>query len=188
MKPNVIALTGKIGSGKSTVARILSDRGFKVVDCDVLSRRVAEEEEVLQQVRALLGADSVVDGKLNRKFVRAKIFADKQLHSSYSAIFWDRIKKKLCNEVRCGEDVVFVEIPVIDAFDFDWDEIWLVECSVENTVNRVAARDAVSEENVLAVLSRQSSGSHCTRKIVNDGSFDDLESNVDLALQKLKKR
>lgn len=183
MKPNVIALTGKIGSGKSSVAKILSDKGFRVVDCDVLSRRVAGEKEVLQQVRALLGAESVINEKLNRKFVREKIFADKNLYVSYSAIFWNRIKELLNKEILCDEKFVFVEIPIIDAFDFDWYEIWLVECSVENTIDRVVARDSVSKENVLSVLSHQNSSSCYTRKIVNNGSIEDLITAVNLALK-----
>ena len=43
MKRKVIAVTGGIGSGKSTVCRLLEKKGFRVVDCDALSRRVAEQ-------------------------------------------------------------------------------------------------------------------------------------------------
>ena len=54
MKRKVIAVTGGIGSGKSTVCRLLEKKGFRVVDCDALSRRVAEQARFLWKFSCLL--------------------------------------------------------------------------------------------------------------------------------------
>lgn len=181
MKRKVIALTGKIGSGKSTVAKMLAEKGFKVIDCDALSRQVAEDSDALHQVEALLGAESTQGGKLNRKFVREKIFANKNLHARYSEIFWKKIKELLTAEVAACSGLVFVEIPVLDAFSFDWNEIWCVECSVGDSIRRVTKRDNVSQESVLKVLNLQSDCA-CTRKIFNNGTLADLQLAVENAL------
>lgn len=182
MKRKVVALTGKIGSGKSTVAKILAEKHFPVVDCDRLSRQVAQDKNVLLQVENLLGAKSVVDGKLNRKFVRETVFADENLHERYSAIFWNRIKQLLDEKISQTEGLVFVEIPVIAAFEYHWDEIWCVESSVDDIVRRVTARDGVNEENVLSVLKMQNT-CPATKTISNNGTLDELQIAVERALQ-----
>ncbi|MBO5867244.1 MAG: dephospho-CoA kinase, partial [Clostridia bacterium] len=57
MKRNAIALTGVIGSGKSAVGNYLRQKGFVVIDCDKLSREVANHWQVQQKVVQLLGAE-----------------------------------------------------------------------------------------------------------------------------------
>ena len=54
MKRKVIAITGGIGSGKSTVTQILQQQGYKVVFCDVLARQAGESRQVVDSVKKLL--------------------------------------------------------------------------------------------------------------------------------------
>lgn len=178
MKHKTIAITGGIGSGKSAVSAILIAMGFQVVDCDLLARQVATEPHVLQKVKDLLGEEFVSDGQPDRRKIRATIFGNDELYASYSAIFWDEIRLVLQNRVA-QFDTVFVEIPVLDAFPFDWDEIWLVESALETRIARVTQRDGVTEENVLNVISKQKQYQIFTRKIANDGSFEDLKKAVE---------
>ena len=183
MKPRMIALTGCIGSGKSTVAKILSQEySFDVVDCDVLAREVAEDSDVLAEISALLGKNCIVDGKLDRKKVRETVFADAELHKRYSALFFEKVKKLLQQRVE-GLQTVFVEIPVISAFEWDWYEVWLVDSARDKCVSRVVSRDSVSEENVGNILSRQPACKTFTRIISNDGTVDDLRAQLTLALR-----
>ena len=67
MKRKVIAVTGGIGSGKSTVCRLLEKKGFRVVDCDALSRRVAEQSETLEEIKRVFGKRFVADNSLDRR-------------------------------------------------------------------------------------------------------------------------
>ncbi len=186
MKRKVIAITGGIGSGKSAVSSIISAYGFEVVDCDKLSRQVATDKNLLNDVAKLLGNDCVVDGQLNRKLVRERVFCNDNLYQKYSNLFWNRIKTALTDIVEKANSTIFVEIPLISAFEFDWSEIWLVESSDETRIKRVSQRDNVSEQNVLDIMSRQQPTQHYTKKIVNDGSLDDLKHVVDVLLKELK--
>lgn len=179
MKPKIIALTGGIGSGKSTVAGILRQKGYRTVDCDELSRRAAQLPEVLRSVALLLGDEAVTDGKLNRSYVRARIFNDEQLLCRYNDIFFGQIEALLRAEIDVNEPVVFVEIPVLNAFPFDWDELWLVKSSDEVRIKRATERDGVSAENVRAIMSRQCYDGHFDRVIVNDGSIEELGKTVE---------
>lgn len=182
MKPKTIAITGCIGSGKSTVAKILVEEySFDVIDCDQLAREVANDSAVLAQISLLLGTECVTDGKLNRRKVREIVFSDAELHKKYSAVFFERVKSLLMQRVK-GLAIAFVEIPVLDAFLWDWQEIWFVESPRESCVKRVVLRDGVSEGNVFDILARQQSFENFTRKIVNDGTLDDLRAQVNVAL------
>ena len=185
MRHRHIALTGFIGSGKSTVANILSQEySFHVVECDALARDVANDPMVLSQIAALLGADCVTDGKLNRKKVREIVFADPELYKQYSTLFFDRVRELLEKRTE-GLETVFVEIPVLSAFSWDWNEVWHVESSTDNCVNRVVVRDGVSTRDVHNILARQTTDKF-TRIIPNNGSIDDLRLEVKKALQDAK--
>jgi len=73
-----IGLTGGIGSGKSTVARIFEVLGIPVYYADEAARRIMNEDENLKaQISAAFGAQSYVNGGLNRAYLAAEVFNDK---------------------------------------------------------------------------------------------------------------
>ena len=183
MKRNAIALTGGIGSGKSAVGNYLRQKGFVVVDCDQLSRQIATEPQVLSQVEDLLGQGFVVNGQLDRAKIRNVVFCDKLLHQKYSQIFHNRVKQVLVDTIEHSNGVVFVEIPLIDAFDFSWQQIWLVERDLQTRVDAVVKRDGVSAQNVMNIVSKQQIATNYTVKIDNNGTLDELFKQVDSLLQ-----
>ena len=185
MKRKIIAITGGIGSGKSEVTCILREMGYATVDCDELARRIADEPQVVAAVEHLLGAESVTNGAINRAKVRERVFADENLLKKYDEIFFGRVKQALNDFVERTEGAVFVEIAVIDAFEFRFDEIWLVESPVQTRIDRVTVRDGVSAANVEHIMKRQRYGNF-TRVIRNDGSIAELKEQVLLALEGAK--
>ena len=183
MKRNAIALTGGTGCGKSAVGNYLRTKGFVVVDCDQISRTVATEAQVLQQVEKLLGDGFVVNGQLDRAKIRNVVFSNENLHQQYSQIFHNRIREVLIDTIEQSSGVVFVEIPLIDAFDFGWHQIWLVERNLQTRVDAVVKRDGVSAQNVLNIVSKQQIATNYTVKIDNNGTLDQLFAQVDNLLQ-----
>ncbi|MCH5156413.1 MAG: dephospho-CoA kinase [Clostridiales bacterium] len=183
MKRKVIAITGKIGSGKSSIAHILNGLGFKTVDCDELAKQVANQPDVVKQVEQLLGSKCVSRGKLNRKVIRDIVFEDENMLKEYERIFFDGVRMLLTDTLARlpDEKVVFVEIPVLDAFTFTWDEIWRVESDQQTNVRRVAIRDNVSEDNVYAILNSQKPYD-CDYVIYNNGDLNELAQAVVHAL------
>ncbi|MGN1066380.1 MAG: dephospho-CoA kinase [Candidatus Fimimonas sp.] len=186
MKRKVIALTGGIGSGKSTVAEILRGMGFVVLDCDKIAAEVSHEKQLLAEVSALLGKDCVADGKLQRKVVRERVFGNDALYKQYCNLFWERTKNALACQLNGLDGTIFVEIAVFDAFVFAWDEVWLVQSEKQTRLQRVTARDGVSEQNVLEIMSKQNYPCEVTCVIQNDGNLDDLKTAVLSALKNLK--
>ncbi len=193
MKSKVIAVTGGIGSGKSEVLKYLSSLGYFTVDCDVLAKEVSARAETVEKVRQLLGDEYVVDGQLNRKAIRNKVFADKQLLHQYNSLFFTEVKNLLDNRISQYKSdlkqntnkskTIFVEISVFDAFDYFWDGVWLVEADVNARIDRVIERDGVSRQNIDDILHSQNVCTHYTLKIVNDGNLDYLQTQVTAALK-----
>ncbi len=184
MKRKIIAITGGIGSGKSAVAKILQDCGYTTVDCDQLSKKVANMPQVVEQVANLLGKEYIVDGKLDRKAIRNVVFANKELLSQYNQIFFDKIRQLLVEQAQSCNGTLFVEIPLIDAFDFCWDEIWLVQASTDTQIARVTARDGVTQQNVCQIMANQPTTQRFTSIIYNNGSLTELRQQVLFALEK----
>lgn len=186
MKRKIVALTGGIGSGKSTVGDFLRGLGFAVLDCDKISRKVETSQEVLSDVTHLLGEDYVENGQLARGKIRERIFDDDVLYKNYCELFWNRIRDELRRQLENMPATVFVEIAIWDAFEFEWSEIWLVKSSEKNRIKRVTERDGVSVRNVKNIMARQQSQpAHC-RIIVNDGSLEDLKKEVVNAVENLE--
>lgn len=178
MKPKVIALTGGIGSGKSVVAKRLRDCHFDTVDCDEIVSEIAKEIRVIGEVGLLLGPNSIRNGELNKEYIRETVFRDVNLLNEYQTIFHKRMKKRIEQCVKnCKAKALFVEIPVLDAFQFDWDEVWKVVSDVEIRVQRVTSRDNVSEQNTRDIISRQKDYD-CERTIVNNGSLEELGNSI----------
>ena len=191
MKCKVIAITGQIGSGKSTVGKYLVQKGYSVIDCDSLSRIASTLPDVQQSVVCLLGKDSVVNGTLNRTYIRQLIFSDDNLYSQYNQIFLDKIKSLLTtavDDLACqqGKNLVFVEIPLIDAFSYNWDEVVLVTSPQSQRIQRVTLRDGVDASDVENISNRQNYVTQPTVTINNDGSLDALFAKIDKLLQNLQ--
>ena len=182
MKRSVVAITGGIGSGKSEITRFLREMGYATVDCDELARQIADEPDVIAAVEALLGGDCVTNGAINRKKVREIVFSDGELLKKYDEIFFSRVKQRLNETIDSTDGAVFVEIAVFGAFEFRFDEIWLVKSDESNRVFRVTNRDGVSKQSVLNVMSRQRYEGDFTRVFINDGSIDELKTQVLAAL------
>ena len=73
----VIGITGPTGSGKTTALRVLTARGFRVVDCDRLYDRLLETDRDLRRgLEAAFGPVFLPDGSLDRRALAARVFSD----------------------------------------------------------------------------------------------------------------
>jgi len=144
----VLGLTGGVGMGKSTAAQLLRDRGVRVVDTDDLARQVVEPgQPALAEVLAAFGPEMAgPDGRLRRKELARRVFADLAARRQLEAILHPRIRMLWRAQVEAWrtEDhrLAVVVIPLLfeTKAEAELDRTICVACSVATQQERLLAR------------------------------------------------
>ncbi|MDX6201133.1 MAG: dephospho-CoA kinase [Frankiales bacterium] len=190
-----VGLTGGIGAGKSTVARLLADRGAVVIDADVLAREVLETgTDGLAEVVAAFGSEMLArDGTLDRKVLAARVFADPGQLARLNAIVHPRVEALTQDRVgRLAPDAVVVhDIPLLVEVGAAgrYDLVVVVEAPEAVRVRRLAGR-GMSEADALARISAQADSATRTAVadvvIDNAGPYDQLVAQVDALSDRIR--
>src|SRR5690625_7705975 len=149
-----VGLTGNIGSGKSTVARLLQELGAELIDADQLARAATADPAVLERSRTVFGDEVVVSGALDRAALARIVFADDEQRQQLNAIIhpWVRAEsERLLEAYRAqGAQVVVQDIPLLyetghgDLFD----AVIVVRAPLELWFQRVGERSVLSAVEV----------------------------------------
>jgi dephospho-CoA kinase len=162
-KPFIVALTGGIGSGKSTVARLFADKGITVVDTDALAHSLtAPQGAAIPAILQEFGPRFIsTDGRMDRAQMRDLVFADKSAKVRLENILHPMIREqsRVALEAARSEYVV-VDVPLLaetahlpDSWAQKASRVLVVDCPVETQIERTIAR-ALEKRN--ETLSRQS--------------------------------
>lgn len=160
-----IGLTGGIGSGKSTVSVMLKEKGFSIIDADIIAREVLDiYPQILEQVRVCFG-DSFFDenGKLKRKEFGNFIFSEEERKKVYENIIMPFIKSEIFDRIRVLEkekkEECILDAPTLIENDLhaEMDINILVWADLKTQIERVKKRDNLSEEQVLNRINSQMS-------------------------------
>lgn len=162
----VVGLTGGIGSGKSTVAKMFNELGVAVYIADDRAKYLMNNDVGLKkEIKSLLGEASYLDGKLNRKYIASIIFNDKQKLDQISALVHPAvtIDFDLWKNRQKGEYVV-KEVAILfeNGGHLRCDFTVLITAPVEIRIERVLSRD---ESTRAAILSRMANQWEDARKI-----------------------
>jgi dephospho-CoA kinase len=186
----LVGLTGGIGSGKSTVARLLERRGAVVIDADQLAREAVEKNTPgFARVVEAFGPDLVTpEGDLDRSALAARIFSDPAQKSALEAIVHPEVARRFSDRVdayRATDRVVvyvtplLVELGLAPAFDV----IVVVTASPHLRVSRVASDRGLSPDEVRGRMAAQATDEQrmgvADILVDNDGSLTELEPQVD---------
>ncbi len=194
-----IGLTGGLGSGKSTVAKILRELGYTVVDADEMARlAVGPDSPGLAKVLDQFGTELLSpDRQLDRKKLGQKVFGDAEALAKLEALIHP-IVAKLTEERRRaaenrGEKIAFYDVPLLFEKNMGkmFSAVVVVNSALEARLQRGRQRDGLSEEQVKARLGHQIPLEEKVRQadyvIENNGSMADLKRAVDEFLLKLQK-
>ena len=198
MALRVFGLTGGIGSGKSTVAALLRDRGVPVVDVDALAREaVAKGSAGFAQVVQAFGS-AVLDakGELDRKRLGALVFGNVEDRRRLNAITHP-IVQQLSQQRFAALDGQGVELAAYDVpllFEVGLDHVMrpvvVVDASEATQVERVVRRDGLSEDEARARIRAQlplaEKRARADYVIENDGTPEQLAAQVDAVLARLR--
>lgn len=183
-----LGLTGGIGSGKSTVARLFAERGAAVIDTDDIAHALtAPGGAVMPAIREKFGPEFVsLTGALDRARMRELVFREPAARGELEGILHPMIRQSAFEEAaRSGGNYVIFVIPLLteQAIWQDMpDRILLVDCPEALQISRVMARSKMGREQVQAVMAAQASRAErlamADDVIVNDGRLEPLSAEV----------
>lgn len=159
-RQHVVAVTGGIASGKSALTDRLAARGLPVIDADQVARELVEPgQPALEEIRVAFG-DAVLDaeGRLQRRVLRERIFADPKARLRLEAILHPRIRDRMHTLARAqAAPCVVLAIPLLTAESrYPWiDSVVVVDVPEAVQIERLMARDGVDERAARAALGAQ---------------------------------
>jgi dephospho-CoA kinase len=191
-----IGLTGSIGSGKSTVAQLLREKGIPVLDADAVALEVSSSVAVLNAVKETFGVDFVLEHGLNRAKLATLVFANPEARAQLNAIIHPRVRDQM-NRLQLeleqtGVAAVVQDIPLLfeSKLEHLFDAVILVDAPLETRLKRVLARDGMTREAFLARDAAQMPASEkrlrATVTLENDGSEKELGKQLEQALVTLE--
>ena len=183
----VVGLTGGVGSGKSTVADMFSALGVPVIDADQLAHElVAPGQVALDEIVATFGTAVIMaNGELDRDAMRQRIYADPAQKSRLESILHPRIRQRirtLLAGIKAPYTIVVIPL-LLETNQADLvDRILVVDTPEKEQLKRVAARDGLSDNAVMAIINaqadRQTRLEAADDVIVNDQDISALTEHV----------
>ena len=198
----LVALTGGIASGKSTVGRLLEEKGAYLLDSDKMAREVVRKETPgWQEIVDHFGRDILgPDGEIDRQRLAGIIFNDPGERAFLNGVTHPRIFQLMAEELRDieaetgGKGIVILDIPLLveakagKMFDFTL----VVDASPQIQVERLQKDRGSSTEEAWSRINSQVSREERLRVadlvIHNDGGMGDLEKEVEEAWKELRRR
>jgi len=181
-----VGLTGGIGCGKSTVAKIFADLNAPVLDADQVAHRLVEKgQPALDQIQQAFGTAILnPDGSLNRKNLRELVFSDIKQKQKLESILHPLIYKTLQTELeQLDAPYCIISIPLLfeTAMTHFVDRILVIDCPIETQIERVKIRDNLTVERIQSIIDNQVSRAY--RKAKADDLIDNSTSDYRLAEQ-----
>jgi dephospho-CoA kinase len=191
-----VAITGNIGSGKSTFTKFLFEAGCPVILADDISKEIlASDPEVKVQVIEEFGAESFQGNKINKKYIADRIFSDPKKLKKINSILHPRVRKRidyLSKEYFKESNIVFVEAALIYESKIEtlYDYVVLITADKNVRMKRSTMTKKFSEEEFINRDSNQMNDKSKMKKadfiFTNDGSKAELKQKAILLINLLK--
>ncbi|MBQ6388303.1 MAG: dephospho-CoA kinase [Mogibacterium sp.] len=190
-----IAITGGIGTGKSTITDHLISRGYTVIDADKMSREMTSAGgKAMPYILEHFGPQYInEDGSLNRVAMRDLVFRDERymkiLEEGTTAVILRDIEKIKADLTAQGAKVMFFDIPLLfeKHQENNYDEVWVVTADHDLRAARIMARDNIDPTVIELIIDSQAEEDHkislADRVFYNNGTIAELEAAVDEALK-----
>ena len=192
----IVAVSGGIGSGKSSVTRIFASRGAVTADADAIARQILERgEPTLSEVARTFGGDLLKeDGSLDRALLASRVFGGEGAservarlnaitHPVIEARAWSILRGAPEGSLAVYDIPLLIEGDHVDRFD----AVVIVDAPIEERVKRLEGR-GLSPEDARARIRAQGSSQErraiATIWIDNEGSADDLEEVARLVYER----
>lgn len=179
-----IGLTGGIGCGKTTVAKVFEQFKAPIIDADTIAHRlVAIGQPALARIQQEFGAEVLnPDGSLNRQILKDLIFSNCKQKEKLESILHPLVYQSIRSELeRLNAPYCIICIPLLFETNMTHfvDRILVVDCSVENQIERLQKRDNMTLERIQSIIGSQVS--RAFRKEQANDLIDNSKSDNRLA-------
>lgn len=184
----VVGLTGGIGSGKSSVAARLVDRGAVLVDADAIVRELQEPGQPVLAAMVERFGDGILDadGRLDRQAVADLVFADEAARADLNAIVHPMVNAEMARRIGelAGTDrIAIMDIPLLTERRPGLGHVIVVDTPVEVAVDRLVAHRGFAEEDararIAAQISREERRALADFVVDNGGDLAQLDAEVE---------
>jgi len=191
-----VAITGNIGSGKSTFTKFLFEAGYPVILADDISKEIlAGDPKVREEVIKEFGAKSFRGNKINKEYIADNIFSDPKKLNKINSILHPRVRKRiefLSNEYFEQSNIVFIEAALIFESKIEkmYDYVVLITADKNIRMKRSTITKKFTDEDFINRDANQMSEETKKKKadfiFTNDGSIDELKQKALLLINLLK--
>ncbi len=159
----IIGLTGGIGSGKTFVSQLFSEKNIPVYNTDDQAKILLNSPEVLQEVKKIFGEEVIVNNQVDKKRLSKIVFENKEQLTILNNIIHPRVKKHFTewlsvqkSDFVLKESALIFEANIASGCEY----VISVIAPIEERIRRVIQRDNVTREEVLARIDKQTTDSY----------------------------
>ncbi len=194
-----VGLTGQTGAGKTTVSKVFADKGFKVIDADIIARVVVEKgKPCLKELQNFFGNDIINDDQaLNRSRLAEIVFSDKNKLELLDSVIYPYITSEILNRIRkyseSEEKLILLDAPTL--FESRTDSYCEIIVSVvsdeKNRLERIIKRDNITRESAKKRMDSQLDQEFFQKNsdyiIENNGNLTEFYNTAKETADKIKK-
>ena len=180
----IYAITGGIGSGKSTVCEIIEKLGYTVFSADKVYKELLKCPSFVQKIYTALAIDSKDYSKFNGKLIAEKVFNNKDLLSKLNAVTHPEIMRVLLEKSKAVEGICFNEVPLLFESGYEnlYDGVIVVKRDIDLRKKCVVKRDSITEEEFAKRVNNQYNYENLSKTthtvITNDDTIEKLTEKV----------
>ncbi len=185
-RPFLIAITGSIASGKSTVSQWFADKGYEVFYADRIGHEILKNSGIISNLIDEFGNEIIKFGKIDRRRLGEIVFEDPGKLSFLNKLLHPKIRMKMQKIIDNSDSkILFFEIPLLleNGLERGLDLVVNVSVKKENQIQRLRNRDGISKEKALKKISAQMPAEEKQKKadvnIFNNNGFDELYSQLE---------
>ncbi|MBE5742389.1 MAG: dephospho-CoA kinase [Clostridiales bacterium] len=191
----IIAITGGIGSGKSTALKIVEKLGYKSFNADLTYKELLLDEDFVIKISNEFSITPLIEnGKkvLDRKALSKLVFEDEKKLNKLNALTHPAIMQKMIDNAKMEKGLKFCEVPLLYEGNFDtlFDFIFVIIRDDTDRINSVKIRDGKTLEQIEKIIKNQFNYTKIEENehtfiIENDGDEDCLTEKIKVAIKKI---